>query len=204
MNKQFRITKLMNGNSELLLTDDDPSVIFLFINQILSNEINITTLHNCQHGLIQWKVGDCDYILESIHDKLCDEYLVYLPFLLFSEKTLNNTCEEYLQKIIELDPKYLCDIFVQKCMTDPYMLLIDIFKIKEELIYQVFVHYLNKTIDVSNGINKIDLMAVVKMFFVNGEFNMDKYSKLFLKYLKMKPLMPFMIVHKKYEVIFNI
>ena len=211
MNNQFRIIKHINNNKEILLSENNSDVVFVFLNQILSKETNISTMYDCQqndnyYSLIHWKMNDYVYTLESIDDKLPIGYLTYLPYMLFNEGVLKVADIEYLQKIIELEPKYLCDLFVQKCMTDPFILLVDVFGLNEELIYQVFVYYLNRTVDVVDEVHKMDLIMVVEMFFVNSldRDNINKYSKLFLKYLKMKQLMPFMIAYKKYEVIFNI
>jgi len=215
MNNQFRIIKQQTNNTEILLSDDNPDTIFTFVNQFLSMKTDIVTMYKCQqndecrqndnyYSLIHWKVNDCEYILESLDDELSVVYLIYLPHMLFNGKTLQNINDEYLEKIIKLEPTYLCDLFVQKCMTDPFILLVNVFRLNEELIYQIFVHYLNQTIEAVDVINNIDLNMVVKMFFINNSENSDKYSKLFMKYLKMKQLMPFMIAYKEYNICIKI
>ena len=159
------------------------------INPILSTPIN--------DNIIEWKINDDTYKL--VYTTPIDKK--YLPYFLFNKDTITTLDEEYISNIINLNPRYLADVFTQKCLSDPYHVITKVFKLGEELIYQTYIHYLNKTISVADDITKIDLTQISKCFFINNDAPANKYNTLLLKYLKQRSLPPFIIIFKQYTPI---
>lgn len=102
--------------------------------------------------------------------------------------------------------EYLLNIFTyKKCLMDPYIVLLNIFKINEELIYQTFILFLNKTIFNNHTINQLDLNNIFGDFFINhSAINHKKYNRLFTYFLSAKEIYPFMINYEKHISIFDI
>lgn len=133
-----------------------------------------------------------------------------LPLFIFDRQLIDKMDDDKIQKIIELNPNELLDIFTYgKCLMDPYFILMDIFNVKRETIYQVFVLYLNKTISSSNEINQLNFNKIIKDFFINCNYELiwSKDIKILKKlisfYIMSKQIYPFMLEYQKYDCFFN-
>lgn len=128
--------------------------------------------------------------------ELDENSLYLLPFFVLNSKIISQLHINKLKEIIKLNPYYLLDIMTfSDCMIDPYYLLIKLFKVNEEVLYQTFILYLNKTITIHNKSNKININTIINNFFYmkKNVIDINKYYKLFSFYLSNKKLLPFMI-----------
>lgn len=167
--------------------------MMLELNSILSNlydEHNSLISIECINKTIIYKINKTVLI-----SNLMPIELKYFPYLVLHKNIIS---QHLIQN--QMTPEFLLNIFTsKKCIINPYNVLINIFNINEELIYQTFILFLNKTIFNNHKTNSLNLSDVFKNFFINDN-NIDhiKYNRLFTYYLSAKKIYPFMIKYEPY------
>ena len=151
----------------------------------------------------------------STNFTLTSNYTYLLKYFLLPINKINKLDNNYENHLIKLQPYTLLDLFTTKCLLDPYYILINVFNINEEIIYQTFVLYLNKTItksaldkfiesNESNESNNFNQEIIINNFFVNSiPARKNIYAKLLIIYLKNKQILPFNIAYKPYTSLLN-
>lgn len=192
----------INNNIVHLNTDIDKVVREL--NKILSkyHDYKIPLTIEKTDRCIIVRTNDTVIILDSDEDIILTVNDIHLlPYFLLNFNRVGDVITYKLDGIINLDPHYILDLITFKdCMIDPYYLLVKLFNINEELIYQTFILYLNKTIKITSQPNKIDINEIIDDFLYtrNNLDDINKYYKLFSFYVSNKKLLPFMITYSPY------
>lgn len=190
-------------NNNKLFEKKDFDEIIPFFNKILSiyDDAKIPLDVAIENNKITVNTIDNTIVLKNEIINFGRNELYLFPFFIFNRKLISELTSNKLKGIIELNPNYILDIMsFNKCMIDPYLILIKLFNVNEELFYQVFIQYLNKTIKVNKVKNQINTHAIINKFFYDSSnvINMNRYHKLFLFYLSNKGLLPFMISYTPY------
>ena len=186
-------------NNNMLHSNHDIDGLIQQFNKILSNfhdyKIPLNVVVNNNSIIIH--TNDNVITLKNEDGINFDENSLYLlPFFILNYKIISQLNINKLKEIIKLNPYYLLDIMTfTDSMLDPYYLLIKLFKVNEEVIYQTFILYLNKTITIHNKSNQVNINTIINSFFYmkKNVTDINKYYKLFSFYLSNKKLLPFMI-----------
>lgn len=141
-----------------------------------------------------YKIGENMMVSNKIPARLS-----YLQFVLLHKNVLSQ------HNINNITPEVLLDIFTSKyCFSNPYNILLNIFNVNEELIYQTFILFLNKTITNNHETNPLNLDNVFNNFFINNStIDHQKYNRLFTYYLSAKKIYPFMIRYNPYISLYS-
>ncbi|ARF11571.1 hypothetical protein Klosneuvirus_2_7 [Klosneuvirus KNV1] len=164
----------------------------------------LSTLYDENKSLISIEKTD-KMIIYKVNEHIIVSNLIpydlkYLPYLVLHKNILS----QYPVKDTIPD-FFLLNVFTsKKCIINPYNVLINIFNINEELIYQTFILFLNKTIFNNHKTNPLNLTDIFKNFFIdNNNIDHKKYNRLFTYYLSAKEIYPFMIKYDSYISIFD-
>ena len=194
-------------NSITLSVNKNIKEILLELNIILSNLYN-------EYKNILFSVKEPDNMLEfKINDIIVESNIILslniIPYLLLNKDLLSKLSQNDLYKLIKLDPEFLLNVITyDKCLINPYYLLIKLININEEALYQTFILYLNKSISCNTEMEKIDLTNITKTFLINcdnkicTEYTYKKYDKLLTYYISAKKITPFMIKFTPYSSLF--
>ncbi|QKF93636.1 hypothetical protein QKU48_gp0178 [Fadolivirus algeromassiliense] len=179
--------------------------VILYFNKIITkyNDYKIPFTIVITNISITIKTYDNTIILKNLNGLNITQNDIYLlPLFILNNKYIKQISVDKLREIIELNPNSILDILMCKeVMIDPYYLLVNLFNVNEELIYQTFILYLNKTISIANEANKININNIINDFFNDRKnvININKYHKLFSFYMSNKKILPFMIEYNPYK-----
>jgi len=164
----------------------------------------LSTLYDENKSLISIEKTD-KMIIYKVNEHIIISNLIpydleYFPFLVLHNSIMSQ------HTVKNITPEYLLNVFTsKKCIINPYNVLINIFNINEELIYQTFILFLNKTIFNNHKTNSLNLTDIFNNFFINNNnINHKKYNRLFTYYLSAKEIYPFMINYVPYISIFDL
>ena len=181
------------GNNKLYNNENIDEIIIHF-NKILSryHDYNISLTVKIKNNDIIIYTNDNIITLKNnngLNFTINKAYL--LLFLILNKKIIANVD---IKNIVKFNPYCILDIMTfTDCMINPYDILIHLFHINEELIYQTFILYLNKTVTINNKPNHLDINKIFNNFFQNNKYicSIDKYHKLFSFYLLNKKFRTF-------------
>lgn len=168
------------------------------LNTILSNlydEINSLINIEKTDKIIIYKCNEV--VLTS---NLIPQNLNYFPYVVLHKNILQQ------HSVKDITPEFLLNVFTsKKCLVSPYDVLLKVFNVNEELIYQTFILFLNKTIFNNQKTNPLNLTDVFNIFFINdGQIDHKNYNRLFTYFLSAKKIYPFMIRYEPYVSIFDV
>ena len=192
-------------NEEIIMEKKFKNILIIF-NNFLSN-VNETIKiinHKDKNSFIEIQTEQFNIILgHEIKNKLSQKNISLLPFFIFRKKTLEKLNINYLENLIKLDSYLILNILIYyDCLLDPFYILLNVFNLNKEIIYQTFVLYLNKSLFQNNINNEIKMNKISEDFLNNNENNdsliMD-CNKLLIYYIKAKQIYPFVIKYEKYN-----
>lgn len=146
----------------------------------------------------------CDKIVYKTNDILITTNIVplkldYLPYFVLHKDIISK------YDINSITNGSLLNIFTsKKCITDPYKVLLKIFNISEELIFQTFILFLNKTISDNHKTIQLNLTDIFENFFIDKNIDYSKYNRLFTYFISAKKIYPFTIQYNKYISMYDL
>jgi len=200
-------------DNEAIFTENNLDDAIADFNKIISKlkENKETKIVYCANidstVIITLEVNGKSIILESeLEQKLSSNHLYLLPFFIFNKDVLLKLDTDTLKNIINLRPEMLLDILTyDNCLLDPFYVLLKLFNINEEYIYQTYILYLNKTLINSKDATELDIDKITNGFILSEEFvDGDKYKNLFMHYCSLRKLLPFMMTYNKYISLFDL
>ena len=132
-----------------------------------------------------------------------------IPYFIFKDSILQNINFNIIEDIQLMHPETLLNIMTYNgSILNPYKVLIEIFNIPEEFLFQAFILFLNKTVSSEENPLKINIDSIYGSFFINykkiiNEIPIDKYHKLLMFYMSSKKILPFMLKFNQYSSKFN-
>lgn len=119
--------------------------------------------------------------------------LLLLPYKTLVEHS------SFVDGLKKLSCDTLATVMTQKCLTDPYVLLIEILGYDLSYMYQTYVYYLNSTIQKTEMQNMVDLPQISKDFFSNGYYGGKFFNDILFFYIQKRDLTPLNIKYTKYS-----
>lgn len=171
------------------------------------NEKNKYTLHGSNNNIIDFEYNDIK-IKVSLNgtnqlNKLNDKNLDLFPLFIFDKNKLLELNEIDIKNIKLGNPKIFMEILTYKnYLMNPYYVLKNLFNVKDEMLYQIFILYLNNTIKIENDITAIKSEIIIKNF-IDNDTDIIPYNNLFKYYLAARKIYPFMIRYEYYNSKFN-
>jgi len=186
-------------NTTNLYEDIDSMLIGL--NTILSglyDESNVLIDIEEKDDMIIYKINDTILTSNIIPNKLN-----YFPYFVLPKTILS---QYFTNHFMNITSEFLLNVFTsKKCIADPYNVLLNVFHVNEELIYQTFILFLNKTILNNHKTNPLNLTDVFENFFIrNHQINHKNYNRLFTYFLSAKKIYPFMIKYENYVSVYDV
>jgi len=183
------------GNN-LVCQDNNIDKVGLLMNKVLSqyNDCGIPLNVEIKGSGVVIKTYDNTMRLENAI--FTPANLDILPYFLLNAKRLWELQADKMDQVVALNPHGILDVMTYRdWLINPYLLLTELFHINEELLYQTFILYLNKTISQHTQPNKVVIGDIVKDF---GVGDVTRYYGLYSFYMHNKKILPFMSVYKPY------
>jgi hypothetical protein len=208
----YRLEICHNENREITC-DDDFEIIAVKLNYSLSKELDKNPDLIIEESLSKlqfeknneylgvWKTDHLFIYLshETNNSHLDSKYLYLLPYFLLNKELIRGMTDETYDRIVKLDPHILLEIFTySKNITHPYNLLTQLYHLNEEIVYQIFILYLNKTLKVTEELVEFHYDTIINHFHPQMQ-DPESYHQLLLYYLKAKQILPFNVHFQPYK-----
>lgn len=198
---------LINYDDDVITYNDIDDAL-LDLNKVLSNTENKDMIEftiSSDSNIIRFSNVDGNSIIFNYqHSKDLQNKYRFIPYFIFKSSILHNINFNTIKDIQYIDPETVLNILTYKePLLNPYKVLVKIFNAPEELIFQTFILFLNKTVSLEDNPLKINIDLIYQSFFINykkiiNEIPMEKYHKLLMFYMSSNKILPFMLKFNKY------
>ena len=180
--------------------------ILLQINMILSDIESTDTVEWIydypRQFIFEFSLNKQKYSLKCNSEQLLVLNLKYLPYFLIHKDHLFKIDPKDVSDLEKNRPEILLDfILCKNALLNPYLVLKYIFHIVDSVFYQLFILYLNLTLDKTDSVTTVNFTGI--MYDFNLPVKFKNYEYLFKYYLTSKKMYPFKLNYSKYISRFN-